>query len=321
MPYKKPSKYLKRKNIKRKTGGRAQSKQILALTKQVSRITKSNYETVMTVWNRPSLTCETAGAGTTAYICPIPISMCNSYSQNTILTAGDADQRIQWTDNLALAAMDNFRKVPLFGSSENARDSPEVTHLGSTLKYRFINEEPSFATYSVFLIRAKRRQATQLTVDRQLKNGTTLNSTNGAGAFLEEGADYITHPNVLGTDINRKYWTVLYKRTHNFSHPNATEFSTKVNPSNMSTRNNSVIAEGTIRIPSGGVIRCFNRQSMEVSGSPDMGNKKLSASQLGLVDEENSKTCYLVCINNGVNLDNETIKLSFLVKDVYKAVV
>lgn len=321
MPYKKTSKYLKRKNIKRKTGGRAQSKQILALTKTVSRLTKSNYETIMTVWNRPSLTCETAGAGTTAYICPIPISMCNCYSQNTILTTGDDDQRLQWTDNLSLAAMDNFRKVPLFGSSENARDSPEVTHMGSTLKYRFINEEPSFSTYTIFLIRPKQRQSNQLVVDRQLKNGTTLNPTNGSAAFLEEGADYITHPNVLGTEINRKYWTVLYKRTHNFSHPNATGFSNNVNPSNINTRNNSVVAEGTIKIPSGGVIRCFNRQSSEVSGSPDMGNKKLSASQLGLVDEQNTKTCYLVVVNNGVSLDNETIKLSFLVKDIYKAVV
>lgn len=321
MPYKKPSKYLKRKNIKRKTGGRAQSKQILALTKQVSRLTKSNYETIMTVWNRPSLTCETLVGGTTAYICPIPITMSNCYSQNTIDTAGDTDQRLQWTDNLNLAAMDNFRKVPLFGSSENARDSPEVTHMGSTLKYRFINDEPSFSTYTIFLIRPKHRQANQLVVDRQLKNGTALSSTNGAGGFLEEGTDYITHPNVLGTDMNRKYWTVLYKRSVNFSHPNATAISTNVNPANTNTRNNAIVAEGTIKIPAGGVIRCFNRQSSEVSGSPDMGNKKLSASQLGMVDESNTKTCYLVVINNGVSADSETVKLSFIVKDIYKAVV
>lgn len=321
MVYRKKPRVLRRKNIKRRTGAKSQSKQIIALSKQVSTLTKLNYETIETAWNRPSLTCETAVSGTVAYICPIPISMCNTYSQNTILTTGDDDQRLQWTDNLALAAMDNFRKVPIFGSSMNARDSPAVTHMGSTLKYRFINEEPSFSSYCIFLIRPKARQANQLVVDRQLKNGTTLNPTNGSAGFLEEGADYITHPNVLGTDINRKYWNVLYKRTINFSHPNATSFANNVNPSNTNTRNNSVIAEGTIRIPSGGLIRCFNRQSTEVDGSPDMGNKKISASQLGLVDENNSKTCYLVVVNNGVSLDNETVKLSFIVKDRYKAVV
>lgn len=321
MPYTKKPKVLKRKNIKRRTGGRSQSKQILALTKTVSRLTKSNYETVMTVWNRPGLTCETLTAGVNAYICPIPISMANCYGQNTLNTAGDPDQRLQWTDNLNLAAMDPFRKVPLFGSSEAARDSPEVTHMGSTLKYRFVNEEPSFSTYTIFLIRPKQRQSNQLVVDRQLKNGSALSALNGAGGFLEQGTDYITHPNVLGTDMNRKYWTVLYKRTINFSHPNATAINANVNPANTNTRNNSIVAEGTIKIPAGGAIRCFNRQSFEDPNSPDRGNKKVSASQLGLVDENNSKTCYLVCINNGVSLDNETIKLSFMVKDIYKAVV
>lgn len=321
MPYKKKSKYLKRKNIKRKTGAGAQSKQILALSKQVSSLTKSNYESIMTVWNRPELTYETAIGGTIAYICPIPISMCNAYNQNTVLTEGDQDQRLQWTDNLALAAMDNFRKSPLFGSSENARDSPEVTHTGSYLKYRFINSEPSFSSVSIFLVKAKKRQANQLIVDRQLKNGTTLNSTNGSAGSMTEGVDYITHPDILGTDMNRKYWNVLYKRTINFSHPGATGFQNNVSANNSNPRNNAIVAEGTIKIPAGGVLRCFNRQQYEDESNPVFGFKKTSASQLGLVDESNDKTCFLVVVNNGRSIEGETIKLSFIVKDSYKAVV
>ena len=46
MPYKRKPRVLKRKNIKRRTGARAQSKQIVALSKQVSSLTKSQYETV-----------------------------------------------------------------------------------------------------------------------------------------------------------------------------------------------------------------------------------------------------------------------------------
>lgn len=321
MPYKKKPKVLKRKNIKRKTGAKAQSKQISALSKQVSSLTKQQYETVALCWNRPDLTVDTLTGGTNAYLCPLPASMCNAYSQNTVLTQGDADQRIQWVDNLALAAMDNFRKNPLFGSSENARDSPCVTHMGSILNYRMKSSEPSLSTYSIYLIRPKRAHANQIVVDRQLKNGTTLNTTNGAAGSLTEGVDFITHPDILGTTINKKYWTVLYKRDINFSHPGATGFQNNVNANNTNTKNNAIIAEGRIKIPGGHTIRNFNRTPFEDPSNPNEGFMKTSASQIGLVDEPPHVTCYLCVVNNGVSADGETINLSFLVKDYYKAAV
>ena len=55
---------------------------------------------------------------------------------------------------------------------------------------------------------------------------------------------------------------VHYKRSINFSHPGATNLVTNVNPANTNTRNNALIAEGTIRVPAGGVIRCFNTHSI-----------------------------------------------------------
>lgn len=320
MKFKRP-RSLKRRNIKRKTGAKAQSKQILSLSNQVTKLTKQQYETVALCWNRPSLTVDTLTGGTTAYLCPIPASMCNAYSQNTVLTMGDADQRIQWTDNLAVATMGNFRKNPLFGSTENARDSPCVTHLGSVLNYRFINTEPAFSTYTIYLIRPKKAHANQIVVDRQLKNGTTLNPTNGYAGSLTEGVDFITHLDILGTTINKKYWSVLYKRTINFSHPGATSFANNVNPSNTDTRNNSVVAEGTIKIPGGHTIRNYNRTPYEDASNPNQGFMKTSASQIGLVDEPPHVTCYLCVVNNGVAADTETVKLSFLVKDYYKAAV
>jgi len=52
MTLKKKPKVLKRKNIKRKTGAKSQAKQITALSSQLTKLTKTQYETIQTVWNR-----------------------------------------------------------------------------------------------------------------------------------------------------------------------------------------------------------------------------------------------------------------------------
>lgn len=210
--------------------------------------------------------------------------------------------------------------MPIFGSSQAARNAQEVHHIGGTLKYRFISDEPTFGTYSIFLVRAKSRQSDQLVSDRNLK-GESSGHHAGSGGSFTEGTDFITHLNVMGTQINTKYWNVLYKREVNFGHPGSVAFATNVNPSNTDPRNNSVIATGQMKIPAGGTIKCFNVQEQALAGNPDMGRKPVNASQLGFLDEDNSKTCYLIVINNGVSLDLETVKLALLVKDYYKAVV
>ncbi|AXH78300.1 MAG: hypothetical protein [Circular genetic element sp.] len=312
MPYKRKPRVLKRNNIKRKTGATAQSKQIIALSKQVSNLTKSNYQTVQTIWNRNNLAVDSLVGGTYAYVCPIPVSMGNCYKQKTIQTS----EQIRWSDNLGIAAQPQYFKQPLFGSSEAARNSPEVTHMGGTLKWRLSSGEPSFSTYSIFLIRAKSRQSDQLISDRALKTG----ATPGKGGVLSPGEDYITHPDVMGTQFNTKYWNVLYKREVNFSHPGSSNLSVNVNPANTNTKNNAVIATGSIRIPKGGVIRNFNQAGTVTPGDPTLLDP-LSASQIGFIDEDNSKTCYLIVVNNGVSADLETVNLSLLVKDTYKATV
>ena len=71
MPYKRKPRVLKRKNVKRKTGAKAQSKQIIALSKQIGSLTKSNYETVQTVWSRNNLSVDRTIGGVNAYVCPI----------------------------------------------------------------------------------------------------------------------------------------------------------------------------------------------------------------------------------------------------------
>ena len=219
MVWTRKSKTLRRKNIKRRTGAKAQSKQIAQLSKSVTQLTKSNYETVQTVWNRNNLSVDSLISGTTAYICPLPKSMCNCFSQSTIQTAALVDKRIPWADNLGIAAQPTYKKMPIFGSSSAARNSPEATHLGGILKWRMISEEPTFSTYSIFVISPKKKQADQLITDRALKGETGAGGNPGRNGSLTQATDYITHPDVMGTVFNKKFWNVDYQREVNFSHP------------------------------------------------------------------------------------------------------
>lgn len=317
MPYKRKPRVLKRKNIKRRTGAKAQSKQIVALSKQVSSLTKSNYETVQTVWNRQSLSIDTVTGGTGAYVCPIPKSMGNCFNQSTIDTAGLSDRRLKWADNLVIAAQPFYQKTAVFGSSDAARNSPEANHMGGVLKWRLTNFEPSFSTYSVYLLSPKSRQADQLITDRKLK-GTTGGHNPGSAAVLNEYTDFITHPDIMGTQINKKYFNIDYHREVNFGHPGSTSLQTTAQANNTNPLNNALIATGSIRLKPGGVIKCFNEQG---NNTERIGRLPVSASQIGYVDEKNEKTQYLVIVNNGVSADTQTVNLSLLVRDYYKMVV
>ena len=317
MPYKRKPTVLKRKNIKRKTGAKAQSKQIMTLSKQINHLTKTQFETIQTVWNRNNLSVDSLAGGTLAYICPLPKSMCNVYGQTTLQTQGDPDQRIPFSDNLGIAAQPTYKKGAIFGSSEAARVSGEIHHMGGTLRWRLASSEPSFSTYDLFVISPKSRQADQLITDRGLKSG----ATPGLGASLTEGLDYISHPDCHMTEINRKMWNVHYSRRVNFGHPGSTALVTNVNPANTNPRNNSIIAEGKVKLSAGGVIKSYNNAPLDVAGANDRGFKPLNASQIGFIDEQNEKTQFLVIVNNGVSADLETVNLSMLVKDYYKAVV
>lgn len=315
-PFRKP-KALRRKNIRRKTGAKAQSKQIVALSKQISSLTKTQFETVQTVWNRNDLSVDSLAGGTLAYICPLPKSMCNVYGQTTLQTQGNPDQRLPWSDNLGIAAQPEYKKGSIFGSSEAARISSEAHHTGGVLKWRLVSQEPTFSTYSIFVISPKKKQADQLITDRGLKSG----NPPGRTASLTEGTDYITHPDVMGTVMNSKFWNIDYRREVNFSHPGGANLAANVNPANTNPLNNSVIATGSIKLKPGGVIKCFNNQALDVAGANDRGFKPVNASQIGYIDERNENTQYLVIVNNGVSADLETVNLSLLCKDYYKVVV
>lgn len=323
MPYRKKPKVLKKNNIKRRTGAGAQAKQISALSTQVQRITKSNYENGSLVWVRDKLPIDSLTGGIQAYVCPVPITPGNPFYQDVKGAAVGQGARVRWADSLHLGGASNsfFEKFPLFGFSQQARNSHEWNHTGGTLRYRIESSEPSFSTYSLFLVQAKSRQSDQLISDRGLKNSVGTSYPGSAGA-MSELDDFVTHPNLMGTSFNSKYWKILSRRSINFGHPGSTALSTNVNPANTNARNNAVVVEGTIRLPAGGVIRSTAKALLTTGGVGGTVNPSpLNASQVGFLDEDNSKTCYLVIVNNGVSADLESVSMSLLTKDNYKIAV
>jgi len=314
-PTRKP-KTLRRKNIKRRTGSKAQSKQIMALSKQVSTLTKRSFNRCSTKWIRNNLTVETATGGGYAYICPIPYVPCNPTG------AATGNTPTTWTDNLSLASQPTFTKKIIFGISNEAQNSNEIYHTGGKIKYQLINTEPSLTKLGLFLIRPKKKLADQIVKDRLLKVGSVLNPTLGFAGYLNQGLDYEVHNGdggntntMFGSQINTKYWDVLYKREITMGHPGATNTGSNVNPSNTNPDNNAVIATGTIRLPVGGL--CKNSSvSSQTGPSP-----AATGWEVGYGDQTNENSCYLVCINNGVTADGESISLGFMVTDYYKAAV
>lgn len=323
MPYRKKPKALKKKRIMRKTGARSQAKQISALSTQVNRLVKSQYESGSLVWIRSKLPIDSAAGGIQAYVCPVPITPGNPFYQDVYGAAVGSGARVRWADSLALgnSSTSFMEKFPLFGFSEAARNSPEWNHVGGTLKYRIESDEPSFSTYSLFLIQAKSRQSDQLISDRLLKNSRGTYYPGSAGK-LSELDDFCTHPQLMGTDINTKYWKILARRAINFGHPGSTQIAGTTNPANTNPRNNSIVVEGTIRLPAGGVIRSTAKALTTTGGVGGTINPSpLNASQVGFLDEDNSKTCYLVVINNGVSTDLESVSMTVITKDHYKIAV
>lgn len=319
MPIKK-TKTLKTKNVKRKTGAKAQSKQILALSTQINKLTKTQFEPLRTSWQRAVLPVDPLIVGA-PYICPIPYSMGDPLGQLSSATLS------AWSDNLGIAAQPTYRKRIVFGHSGASDISPEIHHTGGILRYRFINEEPAFTTADVYLVRPKRKQSDQISVDRKLRNGSLTNSAPGAGAFMQPDIDYTTFQpdgvigtatSYFGSEINRKYWTVLGKRSHSFSHPGGNKVAPNTaDPANTRPANNSIVATGSFKLPAGGVLK----NSSIAAGDTPITNNNSNAMTLAYLDEENEKTCYLVVISNGASVDLETLNLGFVVNDYYKAVV
>jgi len=305
------------KGIKKRTGAKAQSKQISAISRQLSTLTKRQFAKVHTVWQRNMLTVDTTLGGLQCYVCPIPFAPGNPTG------ASQPGGQVAWTDNLSIASQSFFAKKAVFGVAREAATSNEIYHTGGCIKWQLVSNEATMSKYYLFLIRPKKAMADQLVKDRRFKMGTALNPTLGKDAFLTQDLDYVVHSEgsgttVFGAQVNRKYWDVLYSKEVTVGANDAGDRTQNINYNAPgSAALTSLTDRGTIKLPAGGMIK-----NASVSSQSGTGNAAQATSwEVGFGDQENETGCYLICIHNGATVDGEFTKLGFIVHDYYKACV
>lgn len=317
---KKPA-VLRRKNIKNKTGKQSQAKQIIALDKGLTKLTKQNFARVRTSWKRDKISIIPTTLGDRIYICPIPYAACDPLNTAGVLNT--------WQDNMGggTATGVPYSKRFVFGYPKSAVNSNLAYHTGGVLRYQLISTSNNFEQIGLYLIRPKKAMADQLTIDRKLKQRGTAAGMDrpGSESELHNDLDYVIHTGAgsltanqtfFGSEINKKYWDVLYHKEIGFSHPGATGQASNVNAANASPLSNAIIRNGTIRIPAGGVLK--NSSFMTTTGSQPSS----SALEMGFLDQANEHSCYLVILQNGIPSGaTNTILGGFIVNDYYKCVV
>lgn len=313
--FKKP-KVLRKRNVKRRTGAKSQAKQINALSSQVTKIQKEQTENVRTSWSRENLPIGNVILAD-PYICPIPYVMCDPTGSSPVIGAS------QWTDNVTSASQPTFSKRMVFGYSEAAKNCNKVYHTGGVLRYQIWTSEPSFTKLGLYLIRPKKKMADQLILDRKMKQTAALGGPAGGSCSLTDDVDYTVHTSptatqvntFYGSEINRKYWDVLYHREIALTHPLAAGFATNASANNPTPANNALTASGTIKLPAGGLIKNVSTQTQVVAP------KTAGAFEVQYLDQRNENGCFLVGIHNDLTVDAQTLDLGFIVTDYYKAVV
>lgn len=307
------SKALKKRYIKKNTGAKAQSKQILALSKKVNSLTKNTVTKFATTWQRDSLAIDSVAQSQTCYIVPIPYAPCDP--MNTLVT----NTNRTWRENLSASTGARFSKEVLFQAPQGIENCSKMYHTGGTIKWQMTSNEPAYSKVTLALISPKKYCADQLTTDRKFQTG----SEPGEDSELTWKTDYVTHSGggastaastYFGALINRKLWTVHYMREVAFSHPGGDNMAANVNPANTKPLNNSVVASGTIKVPAGKLIK---NVSNRLDGTT---NEPINAIQVGYLDQQNENACYLIAIQNGAKIDGEVIHLGFRVIDYYTCV-
>lgn len=314
-PTKKP-RVLRKKNIMRRKSSTAQAKQIATLSRQLTKMSKEQFNNIRTSWQRNNLPIGAGGVLPSAYICPIPYTMCDPLGVSPVPNAQ------LWADNRVIGSQPTFTKRLVFGHSDASTNSNKIYHTGGILRYQILTTEPSYTKVSLFLIRPKKKQADQLSIDRSLKGSSGLNQA-GSSAFLTEDVDYTVHggqggpeDTYYGAEINRKYWDVLYKREVGLQQPKNLSASAFVRSTPIvgNGKDTTLVATGSIKLPAGGVIKA-------VGSLTSTFQSPATAFEQQYLDQRNEDSVYLVAICNDLQADGENISMGFVVTDYYKAVV
>lgn len=316
-PKRKP-RVLRKKNIKRKTGAKSQSKQIMALSKQLRSLTKVTRTKFNMAWQKPTGSIDGITSAGLMYLCPI------NYMPSDPYNVGSTNVFNSWADNASIPQPQLYTKNMLFQAPDYVSNCKHIYHTGSVIKYQITTNEPAYTKVNVALIRPKKKYADQLTTDRNLLGGAAGNA--GSTAFLTENVDFTAHngasalaqpatDTVFGLLWNKQYWDVLYNREIAFSHPGSTALFTETIPANTSPKNNAFIASGYIRVPAGGVIANVSKQQ----SNPAVRTNTVNAIETSILDCRREDMCYLAVYSNGSSVDGETTQLAFRCLDSYVA--
>lgn len=315
---KRTPKTLKRKNIKRKTGAKSQSKQIMALTRQLRSLTKVSRTKFNMAWQKPTGPIDAITSSGKMYMCPINYMPSDPYS------VGSTNVFNSWSDNASIPQPQLFNKNMLFQAPDYVSNCKHIYHTGSVIKYQLTTNEPSYSKVNIALIRPKKKYADQLTIDRNLLGGPAGNA--GSASFLTEGVDFTVHngasqvstpitDTVFGLLWNKQYWDVLYNREVAFSHPGSTALFNSTTSANTSPKNNAFIKTGYIRVPAGGVIANVSKQQ----ANPAVRTNTVNAIETSILDCRSEDMTYLAVYSNGSSIDGETVQLAFRCLDSYVA--
>lgn len=316
------------KRAKKRTGAKAQSKQIVALSKQISKIADISSVPLQLRWQRSNTFIDrlplTAGESgkLSKYICPMPVA------PNQV-GGGGAD--FADTGPVALQQLD-FKKQKIWVTATDVNQKPRCTHRGGYITYKLSRTNFSLRFYKVMLIRAKTVVADQLSLQRGFQfYSPTANPPIIAGqnSNLVEGYDYIHNPiitvldPITGVQMNPQMWDVLYSKTFKFG-TNKPFLRPELSPNSLAnTIGNTMRTEATgyIKLPAGGAVHKI--------WSTDHTQQ---ATNLDYVNQRSEKNVFLVIFAQKGSMIPSTepggtqpvadlpageLKLSFQVRDSY----
>lgn len=304
------------RRAKRKTGAKAQSRQIATLARQIDKVRRSSSVEFKTRWYRQMARISPLTTAGFAFVMPLP------YAPQGVFE----DPVTHFHDNLNLQS---YHKSVVEGQP------PAITqlcgkwfHKGGTLRYRLTSTEPTSSVVKLCLIRAKAATADQVISDRNMFSG--VGATPGAQELTKSVDFYADDDGAglagasgtwYGAYFNTKIWDVLWSRDCNFGVPGGSEIENMVTGSVLDAGNNALIKTGVIKLPAGG--QCVDVDTIDLA--PQIVGQDLdqrpNAGTMLMTDQRPEKSVFLVALHNDISLDTETISLACSVTDRYTAVM
>lgn len=312
------------RRAKKRTGAKSQSKQIQALSRQVSKIAEISSVPLQLRWqrqnsfvDREALTAANSG-NLTVYMCPIPVAP----SQVGANVANFAD-----TGPLAIGAND-FKKTKVWITATDVNQKPRCTHRGGYLTYKLSRPNISLRYIKVMLIKSKSSVADQMSLQRSLQYFDANSAPPliaGQSARLIENYDYIHNPvttindPVTGVQINPQMWEVLAQRTHKFG----TEkpfIPTQAQPISPNAIGQSMRTEATgfFKIPAGGAVhKIWSTDHTQQATNLDYVNQRSEKNVFLVIFSQRGSTITDPSVQVIADVPANELKLSLQVRDTY----